>query len=712
VLILAVGWTIYSFSRLDSNYSGFHSQDDPAQALKILTQEGGLYRIPVDELKKVGFEGSQIEDASLRLTNYGHPQPFWIDEIDGIPVLSFYAQPGQSEYSAENVYILQTGGDLSGGFLPTPEPISQPLPVDALPSGTYYEITRAEENQLYLPQALGSQHWFWQPIAAGQKVELNLPVSQLTALGEVRAVLRVGLWGATEAPADPDHHLEVLINGQQAASDAWDGEGFHILEAEFDPGLLREGDNIVSLEAPGDTGVAAEVNYLDWIEIVYPRQLLAREDRLEFVTAGGEVELAGFTGPVRVYDISDPRAANRIEDLSTVNRNGSISEKLPTQSGRRYLAIGPKGYLNPTQIEPAVVSPDLGSMGIGADYIAIGPPDLLEPLRPLLDYRAAQGLQPLAVPLQAVYDQFGYGLPEPGAIQRFMQQAQTWKRAPRYLLLVGDASYDPKGYISSAEANRLPAFLVETVYGGQTASDVGFVQINDDPWPDLAVGRVPARTPQQVEAFVEKTLQYERQPREDANNMQVLAVADGQDPSFASYARLFLDSFHEGIRSQLISPSPGDSQASAQVIRSLSSGPLLAAYFGHGSLTMWGKDRLFTVEDVPKLENTGRFTVVLNLTCLTGFFTHPKTESLAEALLFQPGKGAVAVLAPSSLTLPGDQSFLTEPFVKELVNHPEYTLGELHLAARRLIPADQPGQRDVMQTFMLFGDPALRLPLR
>jgi hypothetical protein len=189
----------------------------------------------------------------------------------------------------------------------------------------------------------------------------------------------------------------------------------------------------------------------------------------------------------------------------------------------------------------------------------------------------------------------------------------------------------------------------------------------------------------------------------------VLAIADGQEESFAVYARLFLEDFPDGFETELLAPPPGE--VPTNITQELSSGPLIAAYFGHGSLTMWGKDRLFTVEDVSNLESGAPVPVVLNLTCLTGLFTHPKTGSLAEALLFEPGKGAVAVLAPSSLTLAGDQSFLTQPLVKAIADHPEYTLGELQLAARRQVDPSQPGQWDVMETFMLFGDPALRLPL-
>lgn len=66
-----------------------------------------------------------------------------------------------------------------------------------------------------------------------------------------------------------------------------------------------------------------------------------------------------------------------------------------------------------------------------------------------------------------------------------------------------------------------------------------------------------------------------------------------------------------------------------------------------------GKDRLFNPGDGP-LENGDRLPIVLNMTCLTALFTHPQVESLAESLLWQRKGGVVAVLAPTSLTLPTD----------------------------------------------------------
>jgi hypothetical protein len=135
----------------------------------------------------------------------------------------------------------------------------------------------------------------------------------------------------------------------------------------------------------------------------------------------------------------------------------------------------------------------------------------------------------------------------------------------------------------------------------------------------------------------------------------------------------------------------------------------MIAYFGHGSVNMWGKDRLFTTADVASLSNHAHLPVVLNMTCLNGLFTHPQVESMAEALLWQPQAGAVAVLAPTSLTLPTDQSFLSTPLVQALQDQAGVTLGEALLQARRQVPLHDPGTRDVMETFLLFGDPALNV---
>jgi hypothetical protein len=310
----------------------------------------------------------------------------------------------------------------------------------------------------------------------------------------------------------------------------------------------------------------------------------------------------------------------------------------------------------------------------------------------------------------AVYDQFGEGRVSPEAIRSFLQFAgHTWATAPHDVLLVGDASYDPLDYVATPDANRLPTFLVQTVYGGETGSDVGFAQFGDDPKPQLAVGRVPARTPQQVKTFVDKTLAYLQSAPAGAWRTRVLAVADGQEPSFKTEAQAFLDRFTARYQTALINPPANTAGANQQILKAMNAGNLLVGYFGHGSITQWGKDNLFTVKDGAALSNGSQLAVVLNFTCLTVLFTHPKVQSLAETLLWKADGGAVAVVAPTSLTLASDQSLLSNALIDAYVADPMGRLGDFVLKAWQAMPTDDDGSRDVLRTFLLFGDPALRL---
>jgi hypothetical protein len=453
--------------------------------------------------------------------------------------------------------------------------------------------------------------------------------------------------------------------------------------------------------------VAADLYHLDWVELAYPRWPQAQDDRLDFWSPGSSLDLTGFTAPLTVFDITQPDQITRLPDIE----ESSGGFRFESQPGRHYLAVGRGGWLAPGSLAPLALEPDLRRLAAPADYLAIGPGDLLEPLQPLLDLRTGQGLTVSALPVQAIYDQFNHGFPEPQAIQRFLQYAtQNWLPAPRFVLLVGDASYDPLGFQAPPEANRLPVAMIDTVYGGQTASDVDYVQVNQDGWPDLALGILPARTPDQVAVFVRKTLAYEQALREGDFPGSILSIADGQEPSFAKDAQAFVDLFGEAHPGQIYAPPAGTEDAANQIEALITEGQALVAYFGHGSLKMWGKDRLFTVDDAAGLGNTA-LPVVLNLTCLTGLYTHPEVESLADAFLFNPKGGAVAVLAPTSLTLAADQNFLTRPLVQEMLANPGATLGQVHLAARRATSLESDGQRDVMMTFLLFGDPALSLPL-
>jgi len=144
--------------------------------------------------------------------------------------------------------------------------------------------------------------------------------------------------------------------------------------------------------------------------------------------------------------------------------------------------------------------------------------------------------------------------------------------------------------------------------------------------------------------------------------------------------------------------------AREEVLAGINSGKLLVNYDGHGSVEVWSGEDLLDDMAAASLTNGSRLPVFLIMNCLNGFFHDVYTESLAEALLLSKSGGAVAVWASSGLTSPEPQLQMDQNVVKLLFTEPSLTLGDATRRAKSDIT-----DSDVRRTYILFGDPLLRL---
>src|SRR5207237_3734535 len=99
----------------------------------------------------------------------------------------------------------------------------------------------------------------------------------------------------------------------------------------------------------------------------------------------------------------------------------------------------------------------------------------------------------------------------------------TSKRAPHYVLLAGDASYDPKNYFGRGFNDLVPTKLTDTVQM-EAASDDWFVDFNNDGVADTAIGRLPVRSAADATLMVNKIINYEKTPPDPSSG--ILLVAD------------------------------------------------------------------------------------------------------------------------------------------------------------------------------------------
>lgn len=704
ILLVALGGGC-AFPNLDlENQAG----QTGAQGVKISVAPQAMIGIPLKQLQPYGF--SDPEQQEWVLSFRGQAIPFWIINGD-TPQLVFYSPATRNQYWRENVFLLQP----KAAFARSPDPALAGLSwTAAIPTGLRDDLAEnigvatltLEENQIY--QALSEgDHWFWLKLQNNQEEKITLRIEDQPP-GEV--ILRLVLYSATEAPAQPDHVLKVTINNGFSKEIVWDGKGLQQIELSIPAQSFRAGENQVSLFVPNLEGVFAQLSFLDRIEVFYLQELPPQADQASFFAAGNLRE--AFQGDDRkqgwLWQIDNALAPEQIK----------VGDGLTTNEIKHYLWVTEKGFRKAARIQPLHASIAEGSQPAEIDYLAIGTEELLRPLQPLLDLRQAEGLAVKTIEVEEIYDQY-YGFAEPQAIRHYLAKAARQYPALRYVLLVGDTTYDPAQNITPGELNRLPTFFIDTIFGGQTSTEIPFAVIDQENLdflntvvafqPSLAVGRLPASSPQQARQWVEKVLAYEKGEKKPKTKA-ILAIADPQEAYFARDATEFLELWADQTSVESFLPMAGEADLEQKIREHFGRDHRIIAYFGHGAIDLWGKDEIFTAQEAMELSGQASYPIVLNFTCLTGYYIHPEVLSLTESLLWNPRNGAIAIIAPTSLTLADDQSFLWKALVESYQRQEDGRIGDVWLSTLLKIALTNTGIRDVVLTYTLFGDPALTLP--
>jgi len=675
--------------------------------LKLLVTEDGLHRVTGAELEKAGLPPSQISPDSLRLTHQGRDVPLLVKGRGREAVVEFYGVAADTRYTGINVYRLRAGHQPGMGL--TARSVTAPT---GRTETVVWSTLRREENRRYWTKtSTVDEHWYWQTLTAPVTVTL---VFTLPHRAPGPADLRVAFLGGTRGPASPNHRVVALVNGQEVGQAAWDGQTRHLLVAQVPESVLHDGENKLTLAVSGARPDLPDLVLLDWFEVSYPRRLVAEEDRLSFVGGGEAYRTTGFSGPeVAVFDVTDPYVPLRLTGAQ-VEPDGdgyAVSFQDP-EPRRRYLLVGPKGRLKPAGVKPWA-GRDLRATRLAADYIIITHPDFAAGLQALIAWRRSQGLRVVLVTVDEIYDAFSGGLTDPAAIRDFLRHArQTWEPpAPRFVLLVGKASYDYRDYLGAPNKNLVPTMMVPTVHLGEAASDNWFVAEEGGSVPVMAIGRLPVKTPAQLRTVVDKILAYEKDPPPGDWQRRVVYVADDKEPVFARFSEALAQDLPPGFQAERLFMQdfrPDLDALRARVLGEWNRGAAVMSYIGHGALRTWAAEGIFIAEDVAGLRNDGRLPVLVTPTCLDGFFAHPEEDSLTEELLFKADGGIIAGFVPTGLTTPGQQEPLVQTFYREVL-HEGATLGEAILEAKRALPNSGQGYEDVLETFTLLGDPATKL---
>ena len=315
--------------------------------------------------------------------------------------------------------------------------------------------------------------------------------------------------------------------------------------------------------------------------------------------------------------------------------------------------------------------------------------------------RQSQGINTAFVDIEDVYDEFSFGQKTPTALKEFLAFAKTnWQQAPRYVLLAGDASLDPKNYLGFGDYDFVPTKLIDTQFM-ETASDEWFADFDNNGTSEIAIGRLPVRTLQETFNVVSKIIGYEQ----SIGSNDVLLVSDSNEGfDFENASKQLKALIPDTVRVEEIHRGAlGTDVAKGNLLRALSQGKKIVNYNGHGNIDQWKGD-LLSSADARELFNGQSPSLFISMTCLNGYFQDAALESLSESLLKAERGGAVAVWASTGMTNPTEQAVMNRELFRRIFTDSSMTLGDAIIKAKSVVR-----DSDVRRTWVLLGDPSMHI---
>jgi len=675
-----------------------------SRAVKVAVSHDGWYRITQPELVATGLRDI-VDSTSIRLFLKGVEQPLRITGTNGSffgpqAGIEFYGRGQDGPYSDKSVYWL-TVGDKPGKRIHVsnfeaggPQPQSFPCTIVSKERTTYFAALLRDNTDNFFGALVSSA-----PV--DQVIQAMNLASPATGDAELEVVLQGVIEGAS-------HNVNVSLNGATLGTLNFAGQDEGSIRLRVPGSLVHEGNNIVTLTAQDREN---DLSLVDFIKLTYPHTYTAQLDSLKFTAEAGErVTVNGFRrSPTRLQDITRPD--NPVALIPRTHResgNFALEATVPAAipGTHTLLALSEEQMAKPSEMSLNQPSHWHG-IETGSEVVIVSNSKFVDQLAPLVSLRRSQGKMVALVNIDDLYDEFSFGERNPSAIRDFLLTASSrWQVKPKYLLLVGDASVDPRDYLGFGFFDLVPTKII-TTSELKTASDDWFSDFANTGFAQISTGRIPVRTEEDARAVVSKIVRYERTTTPADWTNQALLVADQDDPtvSFTQEAEAVRALMPKSMNiTDVFATGVDPAAARATILDNINSGKVLVDYLGHGSVEVWSGENLLDTTIAATLTNGPRLPVFLIMNCLNGFFHDVYTESLAESLLLSKNGGAIGVWASSGLTSPEPQSQMNRNVVHMLFTQRGIPLGDAIRRAKSDI-----SDSDARRTFILFGDPLLRL---
>lgn len=499
-------------------------------------------------------------------------------------------------------------------------------------------------------------------------------------------------------------------------------------------------NDLVNVSLSYNKPSSVSIGWLDEIELNARRKLIMHGDQLFYrdinsigIGNVSEFRIGGANNSInKIWDITDPF---NIKEQQKVFSSNIYSYTLATDNLKEFVAFN-TNYS--TQLFSFGRVDNQNLHGIAqADMIIVSHPNFLQQAGQISDFHTNNdGLNVVTVTPEQIYNEFSSGSQDIVAIRDFVrmlyEKAPTVSDLPKYLMLIGDGSYDNKDRVVG-NTNFVPTYQSPQsmeVIGSLVSDDYfGLLDASEGTWSstelvDIAIGRLPVKTQDEANNVVNKILNYNtsNSMKEWRNNFVFIGddedgrlhmsqsnqLATMVDTAYKEYNvnKIFFDAFQQ-------QSTPGGSRypdVNNAINSAVESGSLVVNYTGHGGEVGWAHERVLTVQDVNSWENTSEsgYPLFVTATCEFSRFDDPARTTAGELVLLNPG-GGIGLLTTVRLVFASPNFKLNQTFYEEVfapVNGEMPTIGELFMSIKN--EAQNAADKN-NRNFTLLGDPALRL---
>ncbi|MGK0314029.1 MAG: hypothetical protein ACI86M_000239 [Saprospiraceae bacterium] len=490
---------------------------------------------------------------------------------------------------------------------------------------------------------------------------------------------------------------------------------------------LNSGANSIEVEYIKSS--SPDEGWLDYIQLEYRKKITNKYQQLRV----SDSKSLTFN----ISSLAVPASGYAVWDVTNINNTSIITPQnnkiVYTSEGelKTFYYVDASNYLVPTAVGE-ITNQNLHAIQ-KADFVIVYHPDFADAAERLAVHRRSHnGYAVETVDVTKVYNEYSSGRVDPTGIRDFARMLHIRDDGFKYMLLLGDGSYDYRGISPNlSDHNFIPVYETdESLHPIEGfPSDDYYSLLSDEEGEnklrgglDISVGRIPVTTAEMANGVIDKVINYDTNKASYGDwRLRIAFAADDEDTNLHvdqaddlaesvevahpiyNQSKIYFDSYVQ-------ESTPGGDRypaASAAINTVVQKGALLLNYMGHGGPKGWSQERVLKKSDIDSWNNPDHLPILITATCSFTGYDDPALVSAGEEAIQKANGGVVALFTTVRAVYASANKRLAkavfDQIFKKIDGSPQ-TIGGIMTTAKNNTTSPSNVTND--RKFALIGDPS------